>query len=183
MRLPFALVLSLCAGTLLAQQPSAPARIDLKGMAYDAPFFPGTGYDASVPSPDSILGYRLGDKAASPAEIEAVVKAIAAASPRVKLFQYATTHEGRPLYYLAVTKPDRIARLDDVRTQNNRLSDPRLAPAAEIDGQVEKAPLVAWMAYCIHGDEMSGSDAALAVLYRLAAGTDEATLKMLDDLV
>src|SRR5262245_58862446 len=82
--------------------PSTPPA-PLQGLKYDAEFFSGAHHDDKVPTPDSVLGFRLGDKAASHAQVEAVIKAVAEKSPRVKLFEYAVSHEGRKLYYLAVS--------------------------------------------------------------------------------
>jgi hypothetical protein len=42
---------------------------------------------------------------------------------------------------------------------------------------------VAWMAYGIHGDELSSCDAALELAYQLMAGTDAATKQILDNCV
>ena len=39
------------------------------------------------------------------------------------------------------------------------------------------------MAYVIHGDEMSGSDASLALAYHLAAGTDQDVRDILDNTI
>ncbi len=39
-------------------------------LAYDAEFFPGASYDPQVPAPERLLGFRLGDRAAFPAEVE-----------------------------------------------------------------------------------------------------------------
>src|SRR5262245_28858170 len=70
----------------------------LPGLKYDVPFFPGAKYDAGVPTPDQVLGYPVGSKPATHGEIEAVIKAIAAKSPRTRLFEYGKTYEGRTLY-------------------------------------------------------------------------------------
>jgi hypothetical protein len=42
---------------------------------------------------------------------------------------------------------------------------------------------VAWLAYGIHGDELSSVDAAAAVAYRLVAGEDDAAVKLRDKLL
>jgi hypothetical protein len=42
---------------------------------------------------------------------------------------------------------------------------------------------VAWLAYTIHGDELSGTDASMLVAYRLAAAEDERTRRLRDELV
>jgi Zinc carboxypeptidase len=176
-------VLGVSFAASIASAQSGAAAAAMPGLAYGAEFFPGATYDQAVPTPDSVLGYRLGDKAASPAEIEAVIKAIAAKSPRVKLFEYARSHEGRPLHYLVVSSPETIARLDTVKADVAKFADPRIVTTAQGDALAEKLPLVAWMAYCIHGDEMSSSDGALSVIYHLAASTDEDVKAMLGNLI
>jgi len=188
--IPSAAALCAASASVFAADPTPPsppggdpAPVVLAAMAYDEPFFPGANYDAAVPTPDSVLGFRLGDHAVTHAQIEAVIKAIAAKSPRVKLVEYGKTHEGRTLYYVVVSTSERVKDLDKLREINAKLSDPRLAPAAEIDALVKSAPATAWMAYCIHGDEMSGSDASLAVLHHLAAGTGDDVKKLLENLV
>src|SRR5262249_43647948 len=62
-----------------------------------------------------------------------------------------------------------IAGLDAFREEHARLTDPRKTSDAAVSG----AKSVAWMAYGIHGDEISSTDAAAAVLYWLAAGEDD----------
>lgn len=157
--------------------------VTLPGLVYDKPFFPGAKYDADVPTPDSILGYPVGSKPAMHAEIEAVIKAIAAKSPRVRLFEYARSHEGKPLYYAVIATPERIKDLEKLKADYAKLADPRSAPAAEVDRLAESTPALAWMAYVIHGDEMTGSDAALAVLHHLASSQDDDVKALLNEIV
>lgn len=168
--------------TVAVGQPESPAP-PLRGLTYDAVFFPGANYDLAVPVPDRVLGYRLGDKPATHAQVESVIRAVSSGSRRCRLFEYARSHEGRALYYVAVSSEANMARLDEIRADANRLADPRTTPPAEIDRLIERMPAVAWMAYAIHGDEMSGTDAALALLYHLAAGVDETVIRMLDEAV
>ena len=74
-----------------AQDLPAPKPSPLPGLTYSQPFFPGANYNPDVPNPDSILGFQAGSKPANHAQIEAVIKAIAAKSPRCKLFEYGKT--------------------------------------------------------------------------------------------
>lgn len=174
---------SLVLGTPALGQPGTPPPVELKGLTYGAEFFPGAKYDGAVATPDSVLGFRVGERPARHGQIEAVVKAIAATSARAKLFEYATTHEGRKLYYLVLASEENIKRLDELKAAYGKLSDPRSVSAAEGDRLASELPALAWMAYCIHGDEMSGSDASLALAYHLAAGTDESVTGLLKDVV
>ncbi|MCD6249293.1 MAG: hypothetical protein J7J98_03030, partial [candidate division Zixibacteria bacterium] len=54
---------------------------------------------------------------------------------------------------------------------------------SEIDELARTLPAFAWLGYSIHGDEISGVDAAAQLIYQLAAGTDQATLDLLDNVV
>ncbi|MBL8747003.1 MAG: peptidase [Phycisphaerae bacterium] len=185
MRTLAALVILSGAGSIAwAQAPVPPASATpLVGATYDADFFPGNDHDPAVPTPDSILGFRLGDKPTLHAQIRSVMNAIAGSSPRARLVEYATSHEGRTLFYLVIGSEANIRRLDEIKSNAARLADPRTIAAAEADRLVGSTPAIAWMAYVIHGDEMSGSDASLALAYHLAAGRDPAVQDLLDKVL
>lgn len=153
------------------------------GLVYDTPFFGGAKYDAAVPTPDQVLGFAVGSKPATHAQIEAVMKAIASKSPRTRLFEYAKTYEGRTLYYLVIASEANIKRLDALKADYGKLADPRTVSTGEGDKLADTLPALAWMGYGIHGDEMSGCDAALAVAHHLAACTDDSVKKMLEQIV
>lgn len=155
----------------------------LPGITYDIPFFPGAAYNPAVPTPDSILGFELGSKAATPAEIEAVLTALAQDNPRVKLVRYATSHEGRDLNFLIITSEAHLARIDELKADYALLGDPRTLKRKDGEKLTDTLPALAWMAYSIHGDELSGADAALGVAYHLAAGTGEDVQDLLENLV
>ncbi len=197
MRVPAPLLAPMLAASLLAaahaqpaakptNQPTTPPTVPLAGLKYDADFFPGSVHDPKVPTVDEILGFRAGDKPATYAQVQAVLKALAtnpASAPRTRLFDYATSHEGRTLSYLAISSPANIARLDDIKKQAAQLADPRSIPAADADKLAADLPIIVVLAYVIHGDEMSGTDAALPLAWHLAACTDPAVTTMLDKMV
>src|SRR5689334_20625833 len=51
--------------------------------------------DEKVPSPDAFLGYPLGTRFTHWDRIVAYLEQLAAASPRVKVWEYGRTYEGR----------------------------------------------------------------------------------------
>jgi hypothetical protein len=166
-----------------SQDLPAPQPSPVPDLAYDEPFFPKAKYNPNVPTPDSVLDFPVGSKPATHAQIEAVFKALAAKSPRCKLVVYGKTHEGRALYYMVIASEANLSRLDSLKADLAKLADPRKVAKEEGDRLAATLPAVAWMAYAIHGDEMSGSDAALAVAYHLAAGADAEVTNLLDKLV
>lgn len=166
------------------QSPLAPT--PLPGLRDEGPMFPNAALDAAIPSPESILGFPVGERAATHAQIEACFKAwdgAGAGGARAKLFEHGQTWEGRTLYHMAIGSPENLARLDEVRAGVAKLADPRDLDGAERDRLLGSLPAIAWLSYSIHGDETSGADAALAVAHRLIAGTDEETMSILRDVV
>ncbi|MCH9031197.1 MAG: hypothetical protein IIB00_02920 [candidate division Zixibacteria bacterium] len=152
--------------------------------ANNRPFYENGIYDASVPVPTKCISRTAGAKPMRIRDIHDYFTALAAVSPRVEMFEYGRTHENRPLVYLAITSEENMARLNEIKADVFSLANPsapyRNAKTTEI---INNSPAVAWMAYSIHGDEISGADAAVELAYQLAAGKDERTLMLLDSLV
>ncbi len=174
-----------------AQAPTATSTTAAVGIAFgDArgtvqlpAFFPASTYDARVPHPDTLLRQPLGTFTAHHAEVLAALRAIDAASDRVRIAPFGNTHEGRELVQVVIASPENMARLEDIRGRIAKLADPRGIDASELDDIVEKTPAIAWLAYSIHGDETSGTDASVAVAYHLAAGTSADVTDILRDVV
>jgi hypothetical protein len=175
------------AAPTLAQESMPASRVirfgDPPALAYDAPFFPEFERDPAVPAPDAILGVPVGSRTAHHAEILAAFRAMAAASPRVRIEPYGRTHEGRELLVAVISSPANLARLDAIRADLGKLADPRGVPAAETERIVKESPAVAWLGYSIHGDETSGADASLVIGHLLAAGQGQELEDLLASVV
>ena len=166
-----------------AAQAAGPPPNEMEELRYDHDFFPGTSYDPAVPAPEAVLGFRPGDRAAFPHEVERYLTVLAEASPRAELREIGRTHEGRPLLCLVVSSPANMARLEEIRAGMGRLADPRGLDESEARRLVAELPAPAWLAYSIHGDETSGTDAALAVAHHLTAGTGPELETLLERVV
>ena len=146
--------------------------------------FPENDLDPDIPAPGEVIGHEIGAAAVRYEALVRYLHALDDASDRVTLRSYARTHEGRELYYLTITSRANHARLEAIRADNAMLADPRmLDDAGQADAIIADGPGVAWMAYAIHGDELSSTDAAIQVAYQLAAGSDAATRRLRDELV
>jgi Zinc carboxypeptidase len=129
--------------------------------------------DERVPRPDAVLGYPVGSRFSHWYRIAAYLDALAAASPRVKVWEYGRTYEGRPLKLVAITSAENQARLEEIREQRLRLAEPQGLSAGERERLAKRLPAVVWLAYGVHGDEASSSEAAMVVAYALAAAQGE----------
>src|SRR5699024_11044652 len=85
--------------------------------------------------------------------------------------------------YLVVSTPENLARRDEIQADMAALADPRNSSSDARERLIDDLPATGWFGYSIHGNESSGSDASLAVLYHLAADRSQATAELLDELV
>lgn len=139
--------------------------------------------DPQVPAPEAYIPHAIGADAVRYEPLVRYLQALAEASPFVTIQTHGTTHEGRTLYHLTITSEENHARLAAIKADNARLHDPRGLSEADGNRLVDSMPAIAWMAYSIHGDELSSTDAAVQLAYQLAAGTDPATKALRDELV
>ncbi|MDR3108237.1 MAG: hypothetical protein LBU65_00930 [Planctomycetaceae bacterium] len=170
----FLLPLLLLATTITFGTPvqSAPVSLDY--------YLPKSAeYDKNVPTPESVLGFQVGEFGASSEQIVNYIKAVDAASDRVKLVQYGASHEKRPLYVVIISSPENQKNLDKVKAEHLKLADPAVSDSVD----TKNLPVFTWLGHSIHGNEASGANAALLLIYHLAAAKDEETLKWLNESV
>ncbi len=147
-------------------------------------FYTHLPYRNSVPRPSQILGYEAGDTHTTYREQEQTLLALAAAAKdRVRVFDIGVSSEGRPLRLFAVTSPRNLARLDALRQNNLRLSDPRTLKPEAADALTKTSPAFVWINHCIHGDESASFESAMWLLYTLAASESAEVETALDHCV
>ena len=146
-------------------------------------FAPAGDYDPAVPTPQALLGYEIGARFTPHHRITRYIERLAAASPRLRVDTVGRTFEGREVLMVVATSAANHGRLDAIRADAARLADPRGADAAALDAAATRLPAIVWLGYTVHGGEASGTEAALALLYQLAAGRDAETAMILDSTV
>lgn len=134
-------------------------------------------YNKSIPTPESVLGYQVGDLHIQHAQLVSYIKAVAAASDRVKLVNYGYTNERKPLYLVVFSSPENIKNLEQIKADHHKLTIPGESAAVDID----KQPVVTWLGHSIHGNEASGTNASVLLIYHLAAANDAETLAWLNN--
>jgi hypothetical protein len=167
-----AAVLVLCAAVAVA----APADLN-RGVTTKTldELIPGARPGAGLPTLEDVVGIAPTERPLRADEVLTWLRALADASPRARLVEFGRTHEGRPLVYLAVSDEATIADLDGFKARH-------LAYLAGAEGAAPGKP-VAWMAYGIHGDELSSTDAAAVLAGWLVTGEDEGARRMRDGLL
>ncbi|MCK5712737.1 MAG: hypothetical protein KAI25_08485, partial [Hyphomicrobiaceae bacterium] len=126
----------------------------------------------------------MGEKAVRYDPLMRYLEALAASSDRIVLKPFGETHEGRTLLHVFITSAKNQQRLEQIKRDNGRLTDPRkLENVAAGRKLIENHPATALMTYAVHGDELSSTDAAMQLAYQLVAGTDDRTKSLLDQVI
>lgn len=142
-------------------------------------FLPDCEYDAKIPTPESVLGYQVGEWHASHDQVVMYLRELSKISPRIVMEEYARSYENRPLYHLYITSEANHARLNDIQKEHIKLSQPDQSAAVDIS----KMPSVVYQGFSIHGNEPSGGNASMLVAYHLAAGKCAEVNDILDNVI
>ncbi len=170
-------LLTLLSYLLLATTISSHAGIKMKptpvqGLDYQGQLLTGK-YDATIPTAKSFLGFEVGKMTATPEQIVEIINAWDKMSDKVQLIEYARTHENRPLYYALISTAENLANVETIKTNIGKLAHPKGLSSTQAKKIINELPAISWMAYSIHGNETSGSDAALAAIYHLIASEED----------
>ncbi len=144
---------------------------------------PSSGLAAQVPTPESFLGFRVGQDSqlASWRQIGDYFTRLAAASPRVRLDTLGPTTQGRPFLLVTITDPANLQLRDRLIADQRLLADPRLLSAVDEARLVRSQPAVILINCSIHSTEIGASQMSMELAWRLV--TDTALMARLRNVV
>ncbi len=121
-------------------------------------------YDSKIPKPAEVIGHEVGEWHVTHDKLVQYMHAVADASDRITMSSRGTTFEGRPLLLLTITSSQNHTQIGSIQTNHLKKT------TQDIDmTDLDTAPVVVYQGFSIHGNEPSGSNAALMVAYYLAA--------------
>ena len=148
---------------MLVTQMSAAAETEFS-------FWPGAQYDPVVPTLQQVLGYASGDRITGHAKVVRYFESLQRALPdQVRIIDYATSWEGRRLFYVVVGSARNMAQLDQLQTAMQSLAEPGSISKDAADRLIADTPATVWLSYAVHGNEISSTDAAMLTAYHLLA--------------
>lgn len=124
----------------------------------------------NVPTPEKVLGYIAGTpfKLTHAANVHKYLRALATASPRVRVVSIGNSEEGREMIVALVSDEANLAKLDRHKDLMAQLSDPRRTnPAAAAAAIQEVAPFY-WLTGSLHSTETGSPEMLMELAYRLA---------------
>ena len=126
--------------------------------------------DAAIPSPRDFLSYIAGaeGKLTHPEDEVRYFEALAAASPRVTLFEMGETEEGRMMHLVVVSAEENLSRLDEFKSYTAALADPRNVNEAQAAEIIAKAKPIMHVTGGLHSPETGSPEMLMELAYRLA---------------
>ncbi len=151
-------------------------------LAGEKSLLPEANYGNSEVTVEKVLGYPLGTKITSPADMSRYFEALKQAYPKqVKLLEYGKSWEGRTLYYAVISSEDNMADFDGFMQGMQALADPRKTNSDKAEQLIDELPGSIWLSYGVHGNEISSPEAAMMTAYHLLHDQREQTQRWLDN--
>jgi Zinc carboxypeptidase len=126
---------------------------------------------STVVSPQKFLGRIPGapGEFVDSAKAYAYCRALAASSPRVRVFTIGRSEEGRDIMMLAIADESGIRDLDHLKAATAALADPRGTDQAAAEQLIATSRPIYYFNAALHSDETGSTEAMLELAYRLAA--------------
>ena len=139
---------------------------------------------AGIPSPKDVLGYHIGapQKLTYYADILKYYRALAAATPRVKVETIGRSDEDRELVVVWVSSDANIKGLQQNRDSMAKLADPRGLSDAQIRQLIATTKPQYHLMGGLHSGETGPSEMLMELVYRLATETSPLISQIRDNV-
>ena len=176
----------------VAQSPDLPEPGSMEAIAaattdphFVSPWVSYVPQSSAVPSPEKFLGRIMG----APGELlgtektYAYARALAAASPRVRVFTIGHSEEGREILMLAIADEAGIRDLDRLKAATAALADPRHTSEAAAERLIQTSRPIYYFNAALHSDETGSTEAMIELAYRLTASEQPMIQRIRENVV
>jgi len=145
-------------------------------------YFPAS---STIPSPRAFYGRIMGapGEFVDSAKAYAYCRALAAASPRVRVYTLGHSEEGREILLLAIADEKGIAQFDQLKSANASLADPRKTDPATAEKLIADSRPAYYLNAGLHSDETGSTESVLELAYRLAVSEQPMIRRIRENLV
>jgi len=141
-------------------------------------YWPNADYDPSVPTIESVLGHKPGERITWHKDALHYFRTLESALPgQISVHPYASTWEGRELVYVVIASPQNMDRIDDIKRDMQSLRDAANTVSSDANRIIQSGPAITWLAYGVHGNEISSTDASMLTAYHLLASRGDSRVE------
>ncbi|HEX8128363.1 MAG TPA: M14 family metallopeptidase, partial [Pyrinomonadaceae bacterium] len=182
----------LCAGSNHAQTQSARRQMEAPHARAAARLSAApVSSAASVPAPEEVIGFRVGDdrRLASWTSIVEYFRRLDAASERMKFEELGKTTLGAPFVMATISAPENLARLSEFKEIQRQLADPRTIGkgGAGADRRarqlIERGKTIVLITCGIHSTEVGSTLSSMLIAHRLASSDDPLVRQVLQNTI
>ena len=175
-----------------AQSPDIPEAGSIEAIAaattdphFVSPWVSYVPQSATVPSPEKFFGRIMGapGELAGTEKAYAYARALAAASPRARVFTMGRSEEGREILMIAIADEAGIRDLEKIKASTAALADPRKTDKAAAESLIAASRPVYYFNAALHADETGSTEAMLELAYRLAVSEQPMVKRIREQLV
>jgi hypothetical protein len=185
------LALALVTALLLLSTPApaqTPPKAQPRPSAASSAQSPAAAATASVPAPSDVLGFTPGDdrKLAGWAQTVEYYRRLAAASPRVRVEELGKSTMGAPFLLATISAPENLARLEEFKDIQRRLSDPRTLGAnadKKAEDLIRRGKTVVLITCGVHSTEVGSYLSGMLIAHRLASSTEPEVQEILRNTI
>jgi hypothetical protein len=137
-------------------------------------------FDSLIPLPKQTLGFEIGQRHVRYDQLKQYFHTLAESSSRLKLTTIGRSAQLREQFIVTISSKKNLVNLGEILTKRNIH---KKRPESTKVKQAGMEPLVLWLGYSVHGDEISGANAAMVIAYYLAATKEKSIEKMLENTI
>ena len=183
------LVTALVAAPAGAQQADSAYAHLVREYTTDPRFLPASleslPVSATVPSPRKHFGTMVGAPGVThhAEEVYGYFRALAKATPRVKVETVGKSEEGRDIILAIIADDSTMRDLARYKQLLARLADPRTLPSDSLERVLNAAKPVYYLNGGLHSPEMGSPEMLMELAYRLAVSDDSAIARIRDNVI
>ncbi len=137
-------------------------------------------YNTKISKPNSTLGFEIGQRHIRHDQLKSYFHQLAKESKRVNITSMGKTAQQRDQLLVTISSPENLTNLSNILAERDLFS---IQEEQLVKQKSAESPLVIWLGYSVHGDEISGANAAMVIAYYLAANTDKKITELLANTI
>lgn len=142
--------------------------------------------NTTVPDPDEVIGFEVGSDfhlATYEQSIE-YFKKLDAASDLVEMRETGKTSEGRPWYYVLISSPENLAKIDHYKEISQKLAHPKGMTREEAQKLAEEGKAIVDLSGGLHASEVAGAQHIITLAHQIISEAETKKFKpILDDVI
>jgi hypothetical protein len=149
-------------------------------------FFPGyQAFSQNITSPEDHFGFQVGADYHLIDYEQAVEywKKLEAESPRIRLFEYGKSSDGRPMVLAAVSAEENLAKLDRYKEISKRLSLVKGLSEEEAELLAAQGKAIVWIDGGLHATEVAPAQHIIQLTYDLIHADSPKMKNILDNVI